>query len=149
MSTAPLSICAECQLLHGLPALNVNSNKGYLRWASFDMWRSHSSMCQCPGSFQNDTWIKEFALWWVRATKTPSERKDLQVDSRTEEELELERTLVTHQADSCSLQNSIYGSLPHGIQRLEFGICKELLLVGDRTIGWFCFKEVKKEIPFC
>ena len=57
------------------------------------------------------------------------------MDSRTEEELELERTLVTHQADSCSLQNSIYGSLLHEIQeagiwylqRIAVGLRLELL----------------------
>ena len=144
MSTAPLSICTECQVLHCVPALNVNSNKGYLRWAYLDKWQARFSMSHCSGSFQNDTCIKEFDWWWVRGYNSPSGSKNLQVDSRTEEELEWERTLVTSQADSSSLQTPIYGSLSHEIQRLECCNSKELLLFCDQNHWMFMiWKGVK------
>ena len=134
MSTAPLSICAECQVLHYVPALNVKSNKGYLRWAYLDKWQARFSMSQCTGSFQNDTCIKEFDWWWVRGSNSPSGSKNLQVDSRTEVGEDISQLHISLQLTHPFSNPPIYRSLPWGLGRLECCECKELLLVCDQNL---------------
>ena len=142
MSTAPLSICVECQLLHCLPALNVNCKEGYLRWASWDMWHSHSSRCQCPGSFQNDTWIREFDWWWVRGSKSPSGSKNLQVDSRTKVGEDTSQSQTSLKLAHPLSKTPIYRSLSMRsrgagiwyLQRIAIGLWLEIL-------GVLCFER--------
>ena len=147
MSTAPLSICAECQLLHCLPALNVNCKEGYLRWASLDKWQSHSSRCQCPGSFQNDTWIREFDWWWVRGSKSPSGSKNLQVDSRTEVGEDTSQLHASLKLTHPFSKTPIYRALSWGLRRLDC-IAKNCCWFVVGSLGVYALKGAEEGIPF-
>ena len=108
------------------------------------------------GIFQNDTWIRAFALWWFRGSVSPSGSKVLQVDSRTEDQLKINwrergHKAATHQlqADSSFLNSSIYWALSYELRRLEFcakqgsAVGLQLELLGD------CFYRGEEEISCC
>ena len=135
MSTAPLSTCVECQLQRRLPALSEFGQvaKSFLKVSmprKLPKWHLDQRIRLVMSKrFQISKWKQE----------PPSGLKNWQ----------RERTLVRSQADSSSLQTSIYGSLLHEIWRLEFCYCKELLLVWDWN-HWVlnALKGVKIGIPF-
>ena len=138
MSKPTLATCVECQSQHLLPALNeswhvassfheVSKPRKLPKSSSMTLASGNSTMMS--KRFQISKWKQE----------PPSGIKNWQ----------RERTLVRSQADSSSLQTSIYGSLLHEIWRLEFCYCKELLLVWDWN-HWVlnALKGVKIGIPF-
>ena len=135
MSTAPLSTCVECRLQQRLPVLSKFGHvaESFLKVSmprKLLKWHLHQGIRLVMSKrFQISKWKQE----------PPSGLKNWQK----------ERTLVRSQADSSSLQTSIYGSLLHEISRLEFCYCKELLLVWDWN-HWVlnALKGVKIGIPF-
>ena len=91
-------------------------------------------------SSKNDTWIRDFALWWVRGSVSPSGSKVLQVDSRTEDQLKRERTQgsYTSVASWLILSQFIY-ILSSLLWAQEAGVlCKVMICCWFhyRTIGW-------------
>ena len=125
------------QLLHWASALNVNCSTLYLRWMSTVMkatcagrvWPSGTVIPQgvkCLGSFQSDTWIREFTLWWVRGSRSPSGLKNWRITEVGEETSQLHAKLkLTHPFS----KTPIYRALSWGLRRGESCECKEVLLV--------------------
>ena len=120
-----------------------------VRWAGIDKWQVHSTRWKDPGSFQNlPQWHLPQWIRLVMSKRFPISKWKQEPPSGIKN-WQRERTLVRSQANSSSLQTSIYGSLLHEIWRLEFCYCKELLLVWDWN-HWVlnALKGVKIGIPF-
>ena len=136
MSKPTLATCVECQLEQRLPALNESG--------------------QVAGSFLKVSKPRKLPKWHLPQGIRLVMSKRFQISKWKQEppsglkNWQRERTLVRSQADSSSLQTSIYGSLLHEILRLEFCYCKELLLVWDWN-HWVlnALKGAEEGIPFC
>ena len=99
------------------------------------------SMCQCPGSFQKDTWSKDSPNDELRASKTPSGRQKLQVKNwRTTgvEEDNKSHIKLTYLHSKTLYKDLIPWDLGgrNSVQRIAVGL--QLRVLGD------CLREVKK-----
>jgi hypothetical protein len=153
MSAAPLSNCAECQLLLLVPALKVNSNEGYLRWARLAKWHSHSARCQLPRKLPNwhlvqgirPVMSKRYLISMCKQG-SPSGLKNWSLTKVGEDTSQLYASLkLTHPFS----KSPIYRALLWGLRRLEFcakqgsAVGLQLELLGD------CFYRGEEEISCC